>query len=140
MAESAVPSITTSPPSIESRPERQLSSVVLPQPLGPMIATISPAATARSTPRSAFTRTVPVSYVLCTDCASTIGSASRTPSMAPPFVFAGVSLDVRERRSIRRPPDRGAANYRLGPERHGGSGDRPDRRRLRDHRRRDPGG
>ena len=39
--------------SIASRPERQFSSVVLPQPLGPMIATISPRPIARLTPRSA---------------------------------------------------------------------------------------
>ena len=38
------PSIRISPASIASRPERQFSSVVLPQPLGPMIATISPRA------------------------------------------------------------------------------------------------
>jgi hypothetical protein len=34
-------------------PERQFRSVVLPHPLGPMIATISPRLTARSTPLSA---------------------------------------------------------------------------------------
>jgi hypothetical protein len=49
MALSATPSISTSPPSIRSRPERQLSSVVLPDPLGPMIATISPRGTVKLT-------------------------------------------------------------------------------------------
>ena len=44
-----------------SRPERQFSSVVLPQPLGPITATISPRASVRSMPRSASTRTLPVS-------------------------------------------------------------------------------
>ena len=58
---SAVPSIRTWPSSIESSPERQLSSVVLPQPLGPMIASISPRATARLTSRRACTSTLPVS-------------------------------------------------------------------------------
>ena len=38
----ASPRSATSPPSMESSPDRQLRSVVLPQPLGPMIATISP--------------------------------------------------------------------------------------------------
>ena len=50
----------TSPPSKSSRPERQLSMVVLPQPDGPMIATISPRATAKSTLLSASTTTSPV--------------------------------------------------------------------------------
>ena len=50
----------TSPSSKPSRPERQLSRVVLPQPDGPMIATISPRATAKSTPRSAARRWEPL--------------------------------------------------------------------------------
>ena len=44
----------TLPMSISSRPERQLSSVVLPQPLGPMIATISPRSTVRLTASECF--------------------------------------------------------------------------------------
>ena len=45
----------------------QLSSVVLPQPDGPMIATISPRGTASEMPRSACTGFWPVSlYVLTT--------------------------------------------------------------------------
>ena len=51
-----------------------MSSVVLPDPLGPMIATISPRGTEKLTSRSACTCTLPVSYVLSTPRASTIGS------------------------------------------------------------------
>jgi hypothetical protein len=59
MRPSGRPSIRISPASTLSRPERQFSSVVLPQPLGPMIATISPRRTAKSTPRSASTGASP---------------------------------------------------------------------------------
>src|SRR5918912_1541493 len=69
----------TSPPSIASRPDRQLRSVVLPQPEGPMIATIAPRSTARSTPLRALTRTAPVSYVLTRRFASTIGAPMTAP-------------------------------------------------------------
>jgi hypothetical protein len=58
---SDTPSMRTSPASTVSSPDRQLSSVVLPHPLGPMIATISPVATVRSTPLSAGTGTDPSS-------------------------------------------------------------------------------
>ncbi len=54
------PSIRTSPPSNASRPLTQLRKVVLPQPDGPMIATISPRRTARSTPLRASSSTPPV--------------------------------------------------------------------------------
>src|SRR5512133_649828 len=59
---------------MRSRPERQFSIVVFPEPLGPMIATISPGVTEKLTPRSACTSTRPVSYTLSTARASTIGS------------------------------------------------------------------
>ena len=49
------PPIFTSPESIWSSPERQLSSVVFPHPLGPMTDTISPFATSSETPSSAVT-------------------------------------------------------------------------------------
>ena len=55
----ASPATYTSPPSTSSRPERVLSSVVLPQPDGPMMATISPRSMPRSTPLSACTRRSP---------------------------------------------------------------------------------
>src|SRR5712691_292982 len=45
-----------------SSPERQLSNVVLPLPLCPIIATISPSSTARSMPLRASTRSFPVRY------------------------------------------------------------------------------
>src|ERR1051326_758599 len=57
-----------------SSPERQLSSVVLPQPLGPIIATISPRCTEKSTPRSAATFPAPASYSLRTPVASIIST------------------------------------------------------------------
>ena len=50
------PSTSTRPASISSRPERQLSSVVLPEPDGPITARNSPAGTARSSPFSARRR------------------------------------------------------------------------------------
>ena len=62
------------PSSIVSRPLRQLSSVVLPQPDGPMIATISPRGTLNVTPRRAFTMTFSVRYVFTTSVASMIRS------------------------------------------------------------------
>ena len=46
------PITSTEPASAASNPDRQYSSVDLPEPLGPTIATISPAATCRLTPRS----------------------------------------------------------------------------------------
>ena len=52
----------------------QLSSVVLPQPEGPMMATISPRGTLSVTPRSAFTTTSSVRYVFTTSRASMIRS------------------------------------------------------------------
>src|SRR5713226_4485371 len=55
-----------SPSSTVSRPERQLSSVVLPQPLGPMIATISPDSTPRSILLRASTRSCPLRQIFRT--------------------------------------------------------------------------
>ena len=46
----------------------------MPEPLGPMIETISPRATPNEIPRSACTWTLPVSYVFTTSRASTIDS------------------------------------------------------------------
>ena len=59
MEQMSRPSMSTSPPLKRSRPARQLSSVVLPEPDGPTTATISPRATSRSTPRSASTTAAP---------------------------------------------------------------------------------
>ena len=53
----STPPTRTTPESTVSRPLRQFSSVVLPQPDGPMIATMSPFGTASETPRSARTST-----------------------------------------------------------------------------------
>src|ERR687890_1462197 len=75
------PPIKTSPCSNSSRPERQLRSVVLPHPEGPMTATISPRAIERSTPRRAWTRTPPAAYSFSTPRASTMAltaASSRT--------------------------------------------------------------
>src|SRR5919199_760570 len=68
-----LPSTSTSPASKSSSPERQWSNVVLPQPLGPTMATISPRAMLRSIPRNAGTRRAPEVYVLCRPRASTTG-------------------------------------------------------------------
>src|SRR6202171_1588870 len=53
------PSTTTCPPSKPSSPDRQLSNVVLPEPDGPTMATISPRSIERSIPRSASTSLAP---------------------------------------------------------------------------------
>ena len=54
-----LPSTSTRPPSMESSPDRQLRSVVFPDPDGPMTATNSPGETVKSTPRSASTSSTP---------------------------------------------------------------------------------
>jgi len=59
--ESRCPAIHTSPDVKSSMPERQLRRVVLPQPDGPMIATISPFRMSTFSPRSAWTSTPPLS-------------------------------------------------------------------------------
>src|SRR5215217_2368161 len=83
------PPIRTSPRSNSSRPERQLRSVVLPHPEGPMTATISPRAIERSTPRRARTRTPPAAYSFSTPRASTMvpsaASSRATISLAFPI-------------------------------------------------------
>src|ERR1700745_637886 len=53
-----------------SRPPRICSSVVLPEPEAPTIATRSPGATASATPRSTSSTTGPWRKLLCTACAS----------------------------------------------------------------------
>src|SRR3712207_8628331 len=60
------PPTNTSPLSNSSRPDRQLRSVVLPHPEGPMMATISPRGILKSTPRRARVRTPPVAYSFST--------------------------------------------------------------------------
>ncbi len=82
ISRSDVPAMRISPLSNSSSPDRQFSRVVLPQPLGPMIATISPQVTAKLTVRSASTCCAPVVYVLRTPMASII-SSSTLPSPSP---------------------------------------------------------
>jgi hypothetical protein len=55
MAPTSAPSTTTLPPVGWSSPPARFSSVDLPEPLGPMTATSSPACTVRVTPSSART-------------------------------------------------------------------------------------
>jgi hypothetical protein len=57
---SSSPSTTTLPPVGRSTPPSRLSSVVLPQPLGPMMATAWPGSTDQSRPRSAWTSSAAV--------------------------------------------------------------------------------
>ena len=45
----------TFPESIESKPDRQFKRVVLPEPLGPITATISPSSTSMETSTNALT-------------------------------------------------------------------------------------
>src|SRR5712691_8050269 len=81
------PAIHTSPDVKSSIPERQLRRVVLPQPEGPMIATISPFRTSTFRPRSAWTSTPPLSYVFTRRRAMTIRSSTRAA-----FAGAGAAL------------------------------------------------
>src|SRR5215213_9390595 len=62
MPDTAWPAIETLPSSACSSVPAIVSSVLLPDPLGPMIATSSPAATARSTSIRAGTRVAPSPY------------------------------------------------------------------------------
>src|SRR5207245_6684618 len=71
------PAIHTSPDVNSSIPERQFRRVVLPQPDGPITATISPRRTSRSSPRSAWTAPPPLSYVFTRRRATTIRSSTR---------------------------------------------------------------
>src|SRR5438552_10683816 len=57
------PRMNTSPPVGASSPPRRCSSVLLPDPEAPMMASRSPAATARSTPSSTGTCSGPLRYV-----------------------------------------------------------------------------
>src|SRR5947209_14402486 len=75
--ESRCPAIHTSPEVNSSMPDRQLRSVVLPHPDGPITATISPLRTSRSRPRSAWTAPPPLSYVFTRRRATTIRSSTR---------------------------------------------------------------
>src|ERR671910_3849499 len=78
------PSTYTSPSERSSRPERTFNSVVFPDPEGPMMATISPRLTARSTPRSALTRGPPAAYTFWTPVASIIKSVAVSSTRLPP--------------------------------------------------------
>ena len=64
------PSITTSPLVTSSMPEKVLSSVVFPEPDGPITATICPLPMERSIPCRACTSISPARYVFTTLCAS----------------------------------------------------------------------
>src|SRR2546426_7996447 len=75
--ESRCPAIHTSPEVNSSMPDRQLRSVVLPHPDGPVPATMSPRRTSRSNPRSAWTAPPPLSYVFTRRRATTIRSSTR---------------------------------------------------------------
>jgi hypothetical protein len=80
----SVPATAIRPWSIVSNPARQFSSVVLPQPLDPMIATISPWRTANDTSASAVTVAPCVRYVLAMRSAATIigGAAGRDDALS----------------------------------------------------------
>ena len=60
----------------------QLSSVVLPQPDWPMMATISPRGTSSDTPRSACTCVPPLEYVLTTPLRSMMVVAASATAVA----------------------------------------------------------
>src|SRR5207249_3515268 len=83
----------TSPDVRSSRPEKQFSKVVFPQPDGPIIATISPRGIARFTPRSAWTLTNPELYTLWASTPRMIGSAARLEGR--PRISQGDRLRIR---------------------------------------------
>ena len=78
-----------------------MSSVVLPQPDGPMMATISPRGTAKVTPRKRLDRTLPLSYVFTTSCTCTMVSdfaavnAAPSASSALTFRILGIAIAIR---------------------------------------------
>ncbi len=69
----ASPSMKTWPPVGASRPPARLSSVDLPEPLGPMTATSSPAWTSMLTPASARTAVVSLPWTRLTSASRRIG-------------------------------------------------------------------
>src|SRR6478609_4555572 len=86
-----------------SNPDRQLSSVVLPQPEGPITPTTSPLAISRLTPLRAWNWALPVSYILTTLSARTIedravsaGVAACMVSTANVVVIAPPSVGLPE--------------------------------------------
>lgn len=76
LAESETPASITSPSVGLSSQERQLRSVVFPQPEGPMMATISPRRTSMETPLSAAWAVSPAPYTRVTPRAATTTSGS----------------------------------------------------------------
>src|SRR5216684_1367292 len=117
--ESRWPAIQTSPEVKSSIPDRQFSKVVFPHPEGPMIATISPFRMSRSTPRSAWTSTPPLSYVLTRRRAMTIRSSARRgfPSAAE----AGRAVIDSDTKGF--PSGNGCGEPRDGPQAERGEGD-----------------
>src|SRR5215217_4437812 len=73
-----------SPSERSSRPESTFKSVVFPLPEGPIMATISPRLTPRSTPLSARTRRPPAAYTFWTPVASIMSSAAVSSTNPPP--------------------------------------------------------
>src|SRR5215213_13995 len=81
------PATSTRPPSMSSSPDRQFNKVVLPDPDGPITATISPSPTVRSRSTRASTWISPVRYTLRTR------SATSSPGgPLPSALGAAVSL------------------------------------------------
>src|SRR5580692_266779 len=77
------PSNSTMPDVGRSRPPSICSSVVLPCPVGPWIASHSPSSITRSTPCSACTVARPFWYVLVTPVSLYMGSSPRCPRCPP---------------------------------------------------------
>src|SRR5258706_12983668 len=82
---------------MSSRPEQQLSNVVLPEPEGPITETNSPSCTTRSTSRSASTSSAPVWYVLRTRSAM---SRASTDSVTSSPSAAGAATSNRKWKSV----------------------------------------
>src|SRR5581483_2569447 len=90
--ETSTPSSAYVPDVGRSRQPRRFISVDLPEPDGPMIATYSPRAMVKVTPRSARTKTVPSAYVFVT---------SRTSIAAMPLLIAQRLDGVEPRGAVR---------------------------------------
>src|SRR3989442_10260021 len=110
------PSIRIFPVVGRSTPPSRLSSVVLPQPLGPMMATASPFFTSHVLSRSACTSSAAILYRLLTLstrtstplCSNILLSLSRGPN------FFSLAAGPHPRRALSLTPRLGFARPRLG--------------------------
>src|SRR6185312_13609121 len=122
------PKMLTEPPSGSSRPRSMSIVVDLPAPFGPSSATVSPAPTETSIPRTA--RTAP--YDLITPLSSTPLAAPTTALCLPVPPSCAASLDHDVRHSARDVSGRTQRSAARGRSHHRGTAARDRRRRVRE--------